>query len=107
MHVFLCVLGLFFVRYLSWKVGDQGITDERMMDELARVRVALVSRSDLKRPELVVEEMTPLQARLFTKLDHRRYIKLIISDSPYKTGPSQTVPSDPIPESQVTNLIKA
>ena len=76
MHVFLCVLGLFFVRYLSWKVGDQGITDERMMDELARIRVALVSRSDLKKPELVVEEMTPLQARLFTKLDLSRYIKL-------------------------------
>ena len=75
-HVFLCVLGLFFVRYLSWRVGDLGITDERMMDELARIRVALVSRSDLKKPQLVVEEMTPLQARLFTKLDLSRYIKL-------------------------------
>ena len=75
-HMFLCVQGLFFVRYLSWKVGDQGITDERMMDELARIRVALVSRSDLKKPQLVVEEMTPLQARLFTKLDLSRYIKL-------------------------------
>ena len=75
-HVFLCILGLFFVRYLSWKVGDQGITDERMMDELARIRVALVSRSDLKKPELVIEELTPLQARLFTKLDLSRYIKL-------------------------------
>ena len=76
MHVFLCFLGLFFVRYHSWRVGDQGITDERMMGELARIRVALVSRSDLKKPELVVEEMTPLQARLFTKLDLSRYIKL-------------------------------
>ena len=75
-HVFLCVVGLFFVRYLSWKVGDLGITDERMMDELEGIRVALVSRGDLKKPQLVVEEMTPLQARLFTKLDLSRYIKL-------------------------------
>jgi transposase len=75
-HVFLCVLGLFFVRYLSWKLAEQGITDERMMDELARIRVSLVSRPDLKGPELVVEEMTPIQARLFTKLELARYIKL-------------------------------
>ena len=75
-HVFLCILGLFFVRYLSWKVGEQGITDKRMMDELARIRVALVSRSDLKKPEMVVEEMTPLlQARLFMKINLSRYIK--------------------------------
>ena len=75
MHVFLRVLVLFFVRYISWKVGDQGITDERMINELARIRVALVSRSDLKKPELVVEEMTPLQARLFTRLNLSRYIQ--------------------------------
>ena len=46
------------------------------MDELAKIRVALVSRKDLKRPELVVEEMTPLQASLFSKLDLSRYLKL-------------------------------
>ena len=75
-HVFLCVLGLFFVRYLSWRVGDLGITDKRMMDELEGIRVALVSRGDLKKPQLVIEEMTPLQARLFSKMDLSRYIKL-------------------------------
>ena len=52
------------------------MSPRRLFGNLEGIRVSLVSRSDLKKPELVVEEMTPLQARLFTKLDLSRYIKL-------------------------------
>lgn len=75
-HVFLCVMGLLFVRYLSLKVRKLGITDEQLMSELSKIRVALVSDNKLKKPRIVVEEMTPLQSRLFSMLDLGRYLNI-------------------------------
>jgi transposase len=75
-HVFLCVIGLLFVRYLSWKLGDIGISDEQLMDELGKIRVGFVSTSELKNAELVVEEMNALQAKIFTRLDLGRYLEV-------------------------------
>ena len=74
-HVFMCVMGLFFVRYISYKLSDIGITDEQIFRELSRIRVGLVSRDDLKDPQIVVEDMTPIRARIFSKLDLGRYLE--------------------------------
>lgn len=75
-HVFMCVMGLFFVRYISYKLGDLGISDEQIFHELSRIRVGLVAYGDLKNPQIVVEDMTPIQARIFSKLDLGRYLQL-------------------------------
>lgn len=75
-HVFMCVMGLLFVRYLSYKLKDLGLSDELLFHELAQIRVGLVTRADLKDPEIVVEDMTPIQARIFSKLDMGRYLRI-------------------------------
>ena len=75
-HVFMCVMGLFFVRYISHKLRDLGISDEQIFNELSRIRVGLVTPNDLKRPQIVVEDMTPIQARIFSKLDLGRYLQI-------------------------------
>lgn len=74
-HVFMCVMGLFFIRYISHKLGDLGITDEQIFNELSKIRVGLVAHDDLKEPQIVVEDMTPIQARIFSKLDLGRYLE--------------------------------
>jgi len=74
-HVFMCVMGLLFVRYLSYKLKDLGISDEQIFHELAQIRVGLVTQDELKNPQIVVEEMTPIQARIFSKLDLGRYLR--------------------------------
>jgi len=75
-HVFICVMGLLFVRYLSHKLRILGLTDERIMAELANIRVGLVATKGLKEPQIVVEDMTPVQARIFSLLDLGRYLKI-------------------------------
>jgi len=75
-HVFMCVMGLLFVRYISHKLRDLNISDEQIFRELAGIRVGLVSHDDLKNPQIVVEDMTPIQARIFSKLDLGRYVNL-------------------------------
>lgn len=75
-HVFICVMGLLFVRYLSYKLRILKLTDERILKELSNIRVGLVAKDDLKEPMIVVEDMTPVQARIFSLLDLGRYLKL-------------------------------
>jgi transposase len=75
-HVFFCVLGLFFVRYISNKLSDLGIPDEQIFHELSNIRVGLVAHDDLKNAQIVVEDMTPIQARIFSRLDLGRYLRM-------------------------------
>lgn len=75
-HVFMCVMGLLFIRYISYKLRDLGISDEQLFRELEGIRVGLVTRDGLNDPQIVVEDMTPIQARIFSKLDLGRYLKL-------------------------------
>ena len=74
-HVFMCVMGLFFVRYISHKISGLGISDEQIFHELSKIRVGLVTQNNLKNPQIVIEEMTPIQARIFSKLDLGRYLR--------------------------------
>ena len=52
-----------------------GITDEQIFRELSRIRVGLVAHDNLKDPQIVVEDVTPIQARIFSKLDLGRYLE--------------------------------
>ena len=68
-HSFLCVIGLVFYRFLLWKLKKQNesISDTRVVEELEKIRVALVKRED-ERPNFVFENMDLDQMRLFTEL---------------------------------------
>jgi len=54
---------------------DLNITDERIFEELSKIRVDIVSGKDLKRPEVIVEPMSSIGAMIFSKLDLGRYLK--------------------------------
>ena len=68
-HMYLCVMGLVFYRYLMWKLKKQGetLSDTKVIEELEKIRVALVKRED-GIPKLKFEEMDLDQMRLFTTL---------------------------------------
>src|SRR3990172_11311829 len=68
-HSFLCVMGLVFYRFLLWKLKKQNesISETRVIEELGKIRVALVKRED-ERPNFVFENLDLDQMRLFTEL---------------------------------------
>ena len=77
-HVFLCVMGMLFYRYLSWKVRKLKFKNsiKQLIKELEDIRVAFVKdKEHAKKAHIIIEEMTPKQARLFSVLDLGKFIK--------------------------------
>ena len=66
-HVFLCVMGLMLLRYLQWEAREVGLSMRELLEALESIRVAAV-RNDGGKAELVVEQMTRRQARVFAAL---------------------------------------
>lgn len=68
-HIFLCVTGLIFYRYLMWKLKKQNemLSDTEVIEELEKIRVGVIGKEN-KKPQLKYEEMTVEQMRLFTNL---------------------------------------
>ncbi len=75
-HVFLCVVGLLFMRYFLWRLRDLDRSPKKLLDALEGIRVALYSTKNLKRAKLVVEEMTPLQSQIYSRFEMWRYLQL-------------------------------
>ena len=73
-HIFLCIIGMIFYRYLAWKCKYLGLSLKRLVEELERIRVALVQGKTVGKVDLVVEEMDAKQARLFSLLDLGKFI---------------------------------
>lgn len=73
-HIFLCIIGLIFYRYLAWKCRHLGLSLKKLMEEFDGIRLALVQRKVSSKVELVVEEMNAKQARLFSLLDIGKFI---------------------------------
>ncbi|MDH5415436.1 MAG: IS1634 family transposase [Flavobacteriaceae bacterium] len=74
-HVFLCVVGLLFMRYFLWKMKDLGVSDKELLEALENIRVALVSNQEnMKKPKMMVEEMDAIQSRIFSRFDMGRYL---------------------------------
>jgi len=73
-HVFVCVVGLLFLRYFFWRMRDLGRSENDLLEALEGIRVALVSTEDMKGVRMVVEEMSPLQSRIFSRLDMGRFL---------------------------------
>src|SRR5659263_347565 len=73
-HVFLAIVGLLFYRYLAWRTKRFNLTLKKLIDNLSQIRIALVLVKTSNKSEMIVEEMTSIQASLFSFLDMGKYI---------------------------------
>lgn len=73
-HMFLCVLGMIFFRYMAMKLRYFGGSAKELWDELERLRVILVQDRMTKGLKFAIEQMDMLQARAFNKLELGRYL---------------------------------
>lgn len=73
-HVFLAILGLLFYRYLAWKTKRFNLTLKKLVDNLSQIRIVLVMDKTSNKSDMIVEEMTSIQASLFSFLDMGKYI---------------------------------
>jgi transposase len=73
-HVFLAIVGLLFYRYLAWKTKKFNLTLKKLIDHLSQIRIALVLDKTSNKSDIIVEEMTSIQASLFSFLDMGKYI---------------------------------
>ena len=74
-HIFLCIIGMIFYRYMAWKCKHLGLSLGQLVEKLRDIRLALVQKKTSKKVEIVVEEMDAKQARLFSLLDLGRFMR--------------------------------
>jgi transposase len=73
-HVFLAIVGLLFYRYLAWKTKRFNLTLKKLIDNLSQIRIALVMDKTSNKSDMIVEEMTSIQASLFSFLNMGKFI---------------------------------
>ncbi len=73
-HIFLCIIGMLFYRYLAWKCKNLHMSLKQLVEELEGIRIAIVKNSRGNKIKLVIEEMDAKQARLFSQLDLEKFI---------------------------------
>jgi len=77
-HIFLCIMALSFIRLIKKQTKRiSAVSDERLLDELRELQVALVKDVRTQEAQLKVMAMTPVQAAVFSQLQLDRYIKAI------------------------------
>ena len=74
-HIFLCIIGMLFYRYLAWKCKSLRLSLRRLVEELEGIRLALIEEKMGSKIKLVVEEMDTKQARLFSLLDMGKFME--------------------------------
>jgi transposase len=67
-HIFLCIVGMLFYRYIARKVNFIGLSIQKLEHSLEGIRVAFVQNNESNKMILVVEEMNSTQAKLFSEL---------------------------------------
>ncbi len=73
-HVFLCVIGLLFYRYMLWRLKDEDISLPQMVYALERIRISTMVSKDNLKVRHVVEEMDAIEARLFNVFSMDQYL---------------------------------
>lgn len=73
-HMFLCVIGMIFLRYMAMRLKGLGVSAKELWDELERLRVVLVQDRKTKKAKLAVEQMSMVQAKAFNVLNLGRYL---------------------------------
>ncbi|MBN2487546.1 MAG: hypothetical protein JXA98_00810 [Methanosarcinaceae archaeon] len=74
-HIFLCIMGMLFYRYLAGKCKHLYLDLKRLVEELGVIHLALVQRKESGKVDLVIEEMSVKQARLFSLRDLRIFME--------------------------------
>jgi transposase len=74
-HIFLCIIGLIFYRYLTWKCRHLRLSLRRLVEEFEGIRIALVQGKIGNKIDIVFEEMNAKQAKLFSLLDLGKFIE--------------------------------
>ena len=77
-HVFVCVMGLLFYRYIQWRLRSSGLkwSTQKLASVLEGIRLALILKDKTKKKgSIVVERMDKDEARLFSELDLAEYVK--------------------------------
>ena len=73
-HVFLCVIGLLFYRYMLWRLKDENISLPQLVYALERIRIGvMVSKNNMK-VHHVVEGMDAIEAKLFSTFSMDQYL---------------------------------
>jgi len=73
-HIFLCIIGMIFYRYLAWKCKHLRLSLGHLVEELEGIRIALVQEKSGGKVKMVVEEMGVKQARLLSLLDLGKFM---------------------------------
>ncbi len=73
-HVFLCVMGMLFYRYLAKKVKYVGLSIKELQHQLEAIRMAFIKNNETSKISIVVEEMNPIQAKLFSRLELNEFL---------------------------------
>jgi len=73
-HIFLCIIGMLFYRYMAWKCKHLHMSLKRLVEELEGIRIAIVKDKKTRNCRLIVEDMSGRQAGLFSYLDLGRFI---------------------------------
>lgn len=73
-HVFLCVIGLLFYRYMLLKLKSEDISMTQLVSALERIRIGVMVSKENREVRHVVEEMDAIEARLFNIFGMHQYL---------------------------------
>ena len=77
-HVFICLMGLLFYRYIQFKLRKAGLnhTTKELSEILENIRLALVVTGNNKQGKFLIERMDPKEAAVFSTLRMGNYIRV-------------------------------
>ncbi len=73
-HIFVCVLSIVFYRYMLWKLRNLDLSENQIVEELKKMRVAFVKQENTNKVQVVLENMTPNQIELYSQLKMKQFL---------------------------------
>ena len=73
-HIFICVLSMILYRYMQWKLKDMKLSENGLNDELKSMRIAFIKQEGSNSVKKVLENMTPEQIDIYSKLNLGKYM---------------------------------
>ena len=73
-HIFICVLSMVLYRYMQWKLKDMGLSENQLNDELRSMRLAFIKQEGSNSIRKVIENMSPEQIDIYSKLNLGKYM---------------------------------
>lgn len=73
-HIFICVLSMILYRYMQWRLKDMKLSENRLNDELKNMRLVFIKEEGLNSIRKVLENMSPEQMEIYSKLNLGKYL---------------------------------